>query len=221
MANGGTLFFDEVDGLSPAAQGKLLRFLQERTFRPLGSERYEKADVKVIAATNRDLDRLVSDKQLRADLYYRLNVLRLHLPPLRERTCDIPLLAQSLVDGCRPGAAARMTLSAAALRLLALHDWPGNVRELSNVMQRAILACDGSTILPAHIGLAETPPEAAGAGGFRSARAATLAAFERRYIEDLLRKHHGNVTHAAREANQDRRAFGRFIKKHQIKRLAI
>jgi DNA-binding NtrC family response regulator len=227
MCEGGTLLLDEIDALSLAAQAKLLRFLQEHTFRPLGSDRHERANVRVLAATNRDLDACVKAGQLRADLYFRLNVLRLHLPPLRERPGDIPLLASSLLK--ESGAQSRAaSFSTAALRMLSAHTWPGNVRELSNVIQRAVVNCDGTVIQPSHItirdvaaGESSCPADTADVADFRSARRAAVEAFERRYIEDLLRKHHGNVTHAAREAQQDRRAFGRFIKKHQINRVAV
>lgn len=219
MAEGGTVFLDEVDSLSLAAQGKLLRFLQEHTFRALGSDRFDRADVRVIAATNRDLEGCVRDKQFRSDLFFRLNVLRLHLPPLRDRGRDVELLAQGILRESRTadGPAPR-AFSTAAMRMLALHDWPGNVRELCNVVQRAVVACDGDRILPAHLELVPSSRASAAPQDmeFRAAKAAAVAAFERRYVEDLLRKHHGNVTHAAREAQQDRRAFGRVIKRHHI-----
>jgi two-component system response regulator GlrR len=227
VADGGTLFLDEIDALSMAAQAKLLRFLQEHTYRPLGSDRFERADVRLVAATNRDLDVCVREKQLRADLYFRLNVLRLNLPPLRDRRGDVPLLAQTVLEEQRGPAPTPCSFSAAALNLLTAHDWPGNVRELINVVQRAIVACDGRVIQPAHINIgggcepgaiAEPPPVVA---DFKTARKAALDAFERRYVEDLLRKHRGNVTRAARDARQDRRAFGRFIKKHHIDRAAV
>lgn len=220
MAEGGTLFLDEVDSLSMAAQAKLLRFVQEHSYRPLGSERVDRADVKVLAATNRDLDAAVRDRQMRADLYFRLNVLRIHLPPLRDRAGDIPRLAQAMLDECRGSLESPPTsLSAAAMRMLTSHAWPGNVRELQNVVHRAAVACDGAVILPAHITLGHQPPAAVpDTGDFRSAKAAAVTAFERQYIETMLEKHGGNVTHAAREAHQDRRAFGRFIKKYQLKR---
>jgi DNA-binding NtrC family response regulator len=228
MADGGTLFLDEIDALSIAAQAKLLRFLQEHTFRALGSDRYDRADVRVIAATNRDLDACVRDKQVRADLYFRLNVLRLHLPPLRERSGDISLVAQSVLDQNRGSELGPRSFSAGALTVLAAHNWPGNVRELINVVQRAMVACDGRVIQPAHISIdsdrhhrSMTSETSAVVADFRTARRAALDAFERRYVEDLLRKHHGNVTRAARDARQDRRAFGRFIKKHQISKIAV
>ena len=226
MADSGTLFLDEIDALSLAAQAKLMRFLQEHTFRPLGSDHYDRADVRVIAATNRDLEACVRNTQLRPDLYFRLNVLRLHLPPLRERPGDIPLLAQSVLkEHSASSPTAPASFSTAALRVLAAHNWPGNVRELSNVVQRAMVACDSNTIEPSHITIgdenAPSQAEPTKVTDFRSARRVALDAFERRYVEDLLRKHRGNVTHAAREAHQDRRAFGRFIKKHQISRVLV
>jgi DNA-binding NtrC family response regulator len=221
MAEGGCLFLDEIDALSLASQAKLLRLLQEGTFRSLGSERSLNADVKVIGATNRDLDDCVRNKQFRSDLFFRLNVLRVHLPPLRERREDIEMLAQNFLAECRGSLeSAPQGFSSAGLRLLRSHDWPGNIRELGNVVQRAAVACDGDRILPSHIDL-QAPGPPPSLGQFRAARAAALAAFERRYVEELLRKHGGNVTHAAIEAQQDRRAFGRIIKKHQINREAL
>jgi len=220
MAEGGTLFLDEVDALSLAAQAKLLRFLQDRTFRPLGSDRFHQADVNIIAATNRDVEQCVTAKQFRSDLYFRLNVLRLHLPPLRERRNDIALLASHFLQARRTACdTAARSFFPSTLRALALYDWPGNVRELANVVQRATVACDSAQILPRHV----TIPTASGpaeppSAHFRAARAAAVESFERRYVEDLLRKHGGNVTRAARAARKDRRAFGRLVKKYSIDR---
>jgi two-component system, NtrC family, response regulator GlrR len=220
IAEGGTLFLDEVDALSLPAQAKLLRFLQERTFRPLGAESFVQSDVHVIAATNRDLEACVRDKQFRPDLYFRLNVLRLHLPLLRERRGDISLLAtHALEQHCASTERIARTFSAAALRRLASYDWPGNVRELCNVVKRAVVLCDGAQIQPHHLALPAGEPVPAGAGtSFRQARAGAIAAFERTYVEELLRKHHFNVTRAAIEAGKDRRAFGRLVKKYRIER---
>jgi DNA-binding NtrC family response regulator len=219
MADGGTLFLDEIDALSLTAQGKLLRFLQEHTFRPLGADRFQRADVNVIAATNRDLEACIRDRQFRADLYFRLNVLRLHLPPLRARRGDIALLANHFVETRRAATAAGpRALSAAAIRALSLYDWPGNVRELANVVQRAIVVCDGDRILPSHVSLPQGASSQATPGYFRAARAAAVEAFERQYVEDLLRKHGGNVTQAARAAHKERRSFGRLLKKYRIVR---
>jgi len=224
MADSGTLFFDEVDALSVPAQAKLLRFLQERTYRPLGSERFCSADVRVIAATNRDLEGSVQELQFRSDLFFRLNVLRLRLPPLRDRRSDIEILAYAALKeySCTDDDVMPRTFSPSALRILSLYDWPGNVRELYNVVQRAAIACGGDCILPRDLDLPNlhvaSPTESGCA--FRTARAAAVASFEKRYVEELLRKHRGNVTQAAREAQQDRRAFGRFIKKYNIDRCA-
>jgi two-component system response regulator GlrR len=220
LADGGTLFLDEIDSLSLTAQSKLLRFLQDHTFRPLGGEHSERANVRVIAASNRDLEGCLEHKEFRADLFFRLNILRLHLPPLRERRDDIPLLAQRMLEDLRAdGAPPAKSLSPAALRVLKCHAWPGNVRELWNVVHRAVVECDGGTILPEHVALTmRSRPEPL---RFRAARAEVVASFERHYVEDLLRKHGGNVTHAAREADQDRRAFGRVIKKYNIDRRAL
>jgi DNA-binding NtrC family response regulator len=223
MAEGGTLFLDEVDSLSPAAQAKLLRFLQERTYRPLGAERFQQADVSVVAATNRDLRALVRDGRFREDLYFRLDVMRLHMPALRARRGDIPILARHLVNVlCAENGTPRKTLSAAAVRRLEGHDWPGNVRELLAVLQSAIVFCAGTQILPSHLfpPATSSPSEPAGAS-FRKARAFAIEIFERSYVVDLLRKHRGNVTRSAQEAQKDRRAFGKLIKKYRINRLEV
>ena len=225
-AQGGTLFLDEIDALSLASQAKLLRFLQEHTYRPLGSDRAVHADLRIVAATNRDLERAVCDKLFRSDLYFRLNVLSVHLPPLRVRSGDVEILAESVLNQVNQVLEGpRRSFSRAALRALCAHSWPGNIRELGNVVQRAAVTCEGERILPCHIRLvaarATFGSPSATAGEFRSARAAAVATFERHYVEGLLRKHRGKVTQAAREACQDRRAFGRFIKKYQIDRSTL
>jgi len=157
--------------------------------------------VSVIAATNSELEGCVRDKQFRSDLYFRLNVLRLHLPPLRERQGDIGLLASHFLAALRkPTDPIRKSFSALALQKLALYAWPGNIRELFNVVQRAVVLSEGSQILPGSLSLPNAAPVVATAGAsFRSAR----GAFERLYVEELLRKHHGNITHAASEAQKD------------------
>jgi DNA-binding NtrC family response regulator len=224
MAEGGTLFLDEIDALSVTAQGKLLRFLADGTFRPLGADRFQRANVRVVTATNKDVQVAVRADQFRADLLYRLNVLRLHLPPLRQRRSDIAVLAAHFLRECRKdgGEVAPRAFSAAALRVLSYHDWPGNIRELQNVVHRAFVSCEGRRILPSHLTLAGvTDSSPAASGQFRSARAAVVAAFERQYVEELLRKNNGNVTRAARDANKERRAFGRLMKKHGIDRRAL
>lgn len=219
LANGGSLFLDEIDALSLSAQGKLLRFLQERRYRPLGSDRFLEADVNVIAASNQDVGALVQAKRFRADLFFRLNVLRIHLPPLRNRRGDISLLADHFVTAsCAEAGIPRKTLNPATIRALTAMEWPGNVRELLNVMQRAVALGSGPQILPRDVitGAAEAAPSVA--GGFREARSEALARFETEYVRALLHKHGGNITRAARDAGKDRRAFGRLVKKHHIDR---
>jgi DNA-binding NtrC family response regulator len=222
MAAGGTLFLDEIDALSLPGQAKLLRFLQEQTFKPLGADRFVRADVNILAATNRDLEELVHERRFRSDLYFRLNVLSLHLAPLRSRREDIPLLARHFVEvTCAEKGLPRKTVSPLAVQRLMLHDWPGNVRELVNVIQRAVVFSAGRQILPCHVlspssddEQREEPPHFP----FRQARAQAVETFERSYVESLLCRHGGNVTRAAREAQKDRRAFGRLAKKYGVQR---
>lgn len=224
MAEGGTLFLDEIDSLALSSQAKLLRFLQDRQFRALGSDHFEVSNVRVVAATNRDLESAVRDRQFRSDLFFRLNVLRLRLSPLRERGGDVELLACAALKDCTEvSAGARPSFTQSALKALTLHNWPGNVRELYNVVQRAVIASEGGRILPEHLDLpiGEHIANSDAGADFRTLRAAAVANFEKQYVEDLLRKHRGNVTHAAREARQDRRAFRRFIRKYNIDRRSL
>ncbi len=216
LAEGGTIFLDEIDALSLRAQAKLLRYLQEGTYRPLGSERIVRTDVHVIAATNQDLLAAVREKRFREDLYFRLNVLSLRLPALRERAEDIGTLARYAAHTLGE----RKLVSAGAIEKLKLHHWPGNVRELFNVIQRAAHASDEGHILPGHIdlpGLAD-PPESQPTAipRFQQAREETVIRFERTYVAELLRQHHGNVSQAARAAGKERRAFGKLAKKYGI-----
>jgi len=212
LADKGTLFLDEIDSLSLSAQAKLLRFLQDHQFKPLGAERYEHSDVKVVAASNRSLKQLVDEKQFRADLFFRLNVLHLELPSLRERPQDIPLLARHFLELYSPSKA-RKSLTPAALQRLTSYSWPGNIRELANVIQRAIVFSKGAQISGADVGLFDTPAGAAPTM-FRAAREEAIQDFEREYVKDLLRRNNGNITWAAKEAGQERRAFGRLVKKY-------
>jgi DNA-binding NtrC family response regulator len=215
-AEGGTLLLDEVDSLPLLAQVKLLRLLQEKEYRPLGSPRVQRADVRVLAATNGDVAVAVAAGRLRQDLYYRLNVIPLRLPPLRERRQDIPLLIRHFLaklahEAGRP--AARFT-PAAIERLLA-HDWPGNVRELEHAVERAlILTPPGEPIGDPQLG---PPPQTAVLReGFQQAKARAVAQFESDYIRGLLLATGGNISRAAKAAEKNRRAFWELIRKHQI-----
>jgi len=201
------------------AQTKLLRFLQECSYRPLGADRFIEADVDIIAATNRDIEECVREKQIRSDLYFRLNGLRVKLPPLRERRSDIELLARHFLKAHPPSPGSKpKKLLPATIRKLAQYDWPGNVRELANVVQRGALVAEGHYILPENISLPLSDwVDDSVSDNFRHARARVIEAFEKRYVEDLLRKHNGNVTRAALEAGKDRRAFGRLKKKYGLR----
>jgi len=220
LAQGGTLFLDEVDGLSLGAQGKILRLLQERIYRPLGSEHFRSTNVRVIAAANRNLEDLVRAKQFREDLFFRLNVLRLHLPPLRQRREDIALMARHFLEEiCAAGRMEKKVFSPAGIRKLEAYDWPGNVRELANTVHRSIFAAPGTQIAGAHIDFCSSRSSVeAEPDSFRNAKIVAIERFEREYVERLLEKYSGNITQAAREAGKDRRAFGRLVKKYRLPR---
>ncbi|MDD5555915.1 MAG: sigma-54 dependent transcriptional regulator [bacterium] len=209
-ADGGTLFLDEVGTLSPSAQAKLLRCLEEKKCEPLGGDRTVETDIRVIAATNEDLARAVGEKRFRKDLYYRLNVLQIEIPPLRKRKEDIPLLARHFLGGMgRPEA----SVSSEAMSLLLAHDWPGNVRELEHVIERGIASMRGDVLTPDDL------PPAIGRGGVQEA--ATLgdkvAVFEKNLIEDKLRETGGNVARAALELREPIRTLRRKIKRYGIR----
>jgi len=206
-ADGGTVFLDEVGEMPLAMQAKLLRVLQEGEVTPVGDHRPKRVDVRVIAATNRDLEAEVADKRFREDLYYRLAAFPVALPPLCDRTEDIPLLADRfLAEAAERHHKDIAGIQRGALDLLAAYAWPGNVRELQNEIERAVaLARDGETIGPAHLsakltgdGAAHRAPAddgvAAGGKPLREAR----EAFEVRYVAGVLRVHDGNVSHTAK-----------------------
>jgi len=222
LAEGGTLFLDEIDSLSSPAQAKLLRFLQGQTYRPLGGDRFVQADVNVLAATNCDLEQLMHQQHFRSDLFFRLNVLRVHMVPLRERRGDVPILAQHFLDTlCAQHGLPRKILAPAALTRLSSLEWTGNVRELSNMMRRAFVYAEGAQVLPCHLQGPEADQAAAAEHeSFREARARAIQAFERQYLIQLLRQYKGNITQAARYAGKDRRALGRLVKRHNIDRKA-
>lgn len=216
-AEGGTLFLDEIDSLPLGAQTKLLRFLQEKEYRPVGSCANCHADVRVIAASNHQLAAMVERGMFRSDLYFRLNVLNFTLPTLRERRDDIPELARYFVEHCcHEHHRATPSLTAQALRKLASYDWPGNVRELHNVIERAVLFCQGSFIGADDLQLPCDAVCEEGVESFRAAKARTVEAFEKSYIERLLALNAGNITRAAMDAKKNRRAFFALMRKHDI-----
>ncbi|MFZ0928660.1 MAG: sigma-54 dependent transcriptional regulator [Syntrophobacteraceae bacterium] len=215
-SEGGTLFLDEIDGFSPVVQVKLLRFLEEKTYRPLGDTQERQADVRVIAALNVDPDEAVKSGRLRLDLYYRLGVFRVNLPALRERIEDIPLLACHFLRKLSRGLGKEIKgFSQAAIDKLITHDWPGNVRELENAIERAAVFCNSEMVEDEHIVLARFQMEDVEAS-FQETKSRLVRQFEIEYIEKLLLAYSGNVTKAAAAAKKDPRAFRHLIQKYGI-----
>ncbi len=215
-ANGGTLFLDEIDCLPIMAQVKLLRFLQEKEYRPLGSSTMRQANVRIIAASNLDLQEAVGNGKVRQDLFYRLNVISLALPPLRERREDIPLLARHFLDKyAREFNRETTDFAPDALNSLMMHGWPGNVRELEHVIERAMVLCEGPIIRTSDL-MISSSPSLVGRESLRQAKAKEIARFEKNYIQGLLSACKGNITKAAQVAQKNRRAFWQLIKKHEI-----
>lgn len=215
-ADGGTLFLDEIDSLPLLSQVKLLRFLQEKEYRPLGSTRTSRADVRVIAATNSDPEEAIKAGKLRQDFYYRLNVIPLTLPALRERREDISLLARHFLAKFAAELEKRVTdFSLDAIRLLVSYDWPGNVRELEHIIMRAVALSTRPVIGDADLTLPRRHP-APLQESFRGAKSKVVIEFEKTYIEKLLLMHDGNISRAAQAAQKNRRAFWQLIRKHHI-----
>ena len=203
VADGGTLFLDEIGELSIGVQGKLLRFIEERTFRRVGGTRDLRVDVRIVAATNRELEAEVESGRFREDLFYRLSVLPIELPPLRHRRSDVPLLATTFLRGFARELGKRIHgIDREAMELLLHHDWPGNVRELRNAIERAVLLADGDVLRPSHLPPdlrregrrhpAPPPEPRLGLGGL------DLEDLERRLLREALRLAEGNRTEAGR-----------------------
>ncbi|HEY5946165.1 MAG TPA: sigma 54-interacting transcriptional regulator, partial [Kofleriaceae bacterium] len=210
-ADNGTIFLDEIGELALPLQAKLLRVLQEHEVRPLGATKNQRVDVRVVAATNKNLEAMLADGSFREDLYYRLNVIHLDLPPLRSRPEDIvPLAEHVLVQlGAKQNPPRRMRLSPEAQHLLLAYHWPGNVRELMNVLERGVALCQGELIadddLPSHV-RERRPADFLGAA---VARRMTLAELEREFIERVLEDEAGNKTRAAQRLGLDRKTLYR------------
>jgi DNA-binding NtrC family response regulator len=224
VADRGTLFLDEIGELPQTLQAKLLRALQERQIRRVGGTKFVNVDVRLVSATNRDIAEMVRKGEFRDDLFYRVNVITIALPPLRDRAGDVALLAHHFLrrygrnrdhalDGIEP----------AALAQLEAYPWPGNVRELQNVVERACALTDGPTIrvrdLPEHIrGRGRPAPAVPGKDlPLAEAREAWVQAFAQEYLTDLLRRHGGNISQAAKTAGVDRKTLHRLLAKHGIK----
>jgi DNA-binding NtrC family response regulator len=222
LADGGTLLLDEVDMLPQKGQVTLLRFLQNQTFRKLGGQHDERVDVRIIAASNRSLERLAAQNEFRSDLLFRIKLMFVELPALRDRSGDARLLADHFLKECavRYGVPARR-LDAATLDWLDRYQWPGNVRELENLIHRSFLLSDRAEIA------IDRPVAAAARAGdqhiqiedcanYRAAKARAIASFDVGYLRTLLAQNAGNIARAARAAGKERRALGKLLKRYGI-----
>ncbi len=220
-ADGGTLFLDEIGDLALDMQPALLRALDKRTIRAVGRIGQRMVSVRVVAATKRDLRAEMATRRFREDLYYRLAVIRIAVPPLRERPADVALLAQSFIETCArpPGFCVRQP----ALERLARLPWPGNVRQLRNVMEHACAVSHGSELDLTDF-LASVSPASPGIGAaialdkpFKEAKAAVVEEFERVYLKALLERHGGNLSAASRTADLDRKHVRELLRKHGLR----
>jgi len=229
-ARGGTLFLDEIEVLSSKAQVALLRFLQDLEYRPVGGTVVRNANVRVIAASNADLGELANGGRYRRDLLFRLSVLTVDLPPLRERQRDVLLLAETFLTrfGRQYHSPPKSTHPDAIYRLLE-YEWPGNVRELENLIHREVLMTDGPMI---HLSCLPTAGARSKSSGdamlsrltesrFQDAKARTIAQFERAYIVELLSRTRGNISLAARISGKERSRLGKLVKKHGLERVSF
>jgi Nif-specific regulatory protein len=216
LAHGGTLFLDEVGELSGSTQVKLLRVLQEREFERLGGVTPIKVNVRLVAATNKDLEAAVKEGTFREDLYYRLNVFAVYLPPLRERRPDISLLADHFVEkyAAAHGKDVRR-LATTAIDMLMSYHWPGNVRELENCIERAVLVCEGGVIHAHHLPPSLQTAEVSGTLPRKSLDEA-LASYEKDLIVDALKTARGNRARAARLLDSTERIIGYAVQKYDI-----
>jgi DNA-binding NtrC family response regulator len=216
-AEGGTLFFDEVDALAPANQVKLLRFLQEKEYRRLGEARAQGADVRVLAATNRDLVKASRAGTFREDLMFRLRVVPIAIPPLRDRPADIlPLIDAFVPWYAEQYELAPVRFSESARELLCHYGWPGNVRELENLVRNVTCVQPGQTIELAELPLLAEANGRKTNGSFQRLKSTIVAEFERKYVEEALQAADGNITRAARSAGKPRRAFFELMRKYGI-----
>lgn len=220
-AHRGTFFLDEIGDLPQMLQAKLLRTLQERTLRRVGGNTEVEVDIRVVAATSRDLDAMVQSREFREDLYYRINVVRLDLPPLRNRGDDLGLLAEYFTERfSREMGRAVPAINQATYRILADYQWPGNVRELQNVIRRALALSDGDEIspkdLPVSVVVEAESNQGNKARGFFGLRREHVARFEREYLASLLKRHNGNVKEASQEAQVPRATLYRLLKNHEL-----
>jgi two-component system, NtrC family, response regulator GlrR len=220
LGHSGTLLLDEVDALTQKAQVSLLRFLQDKHYRPVGAQREENSDVRIIAASNRPLHELVLQQKFRMDLLYRLKLMHVQLPPLRDRKGDIPLLARHFVEsGAKRFGCSVRPISSDTLAWFEVYQWPGNVRELEHLVYNALLLCDRLEItVPPPPLLSAEPAGERVIDSYSCAKKQAIAAFERSYLGELIEHARGNVSVAARLARTERRHLGRLLKKYRLGR---
>ncbi len=216
LAEGGTLFLDEIGDLNLTTQIKLLRVLQEREFERLGGTETIKANVRLIVATNKDLEQAIAKNEFREDLFYRLNVFQIFMPPLRERKSDILMLADHFLEKCaREHHKSIRRISTPAIDMLTSYHWPGNVRELENIIERAVLVCETNAIHGHH--LPPTLQTAEGSGTvMRLSLESAVEAYERDIIQDALKSARGNRAKAAKLLDTTERIMGYKVKKYKI-----
>jgi two-component system response regulator HydG len=223
LAHRGTLFLDEIGELLPALQVKLLRVLQERQFRRLGGTRQVEVDVRLVSATNRDLEELVAQNKFRSDLYYRLNVISVRVPPLRERDGDVPLLAHSFLNHYRKQNAkpALLGFTREVVQIFERYTWPGNIRELQNVVEHACALADGDMIamkdLPeqfasGNLRLARLRSTTFAGSTYKEAKERWLMEFEAAFANEMMQRYGGNLSRAAEAAGVDRKTFRKLLK---------
>ncbi len=218
-AEGGTLFLDEIGSISPYIQVKFLRLLQDKVYKPLGDSRCRRADVRIIAATNKDLLSLVRDGAFREDLFYRLDIVSIHIPPLRERKEDIRLLVRHFVDKySREYRKPIEKISEDAIKAFISYDWPGNVRELENRVQKIVVMSESGQIDTDDVNLPGPRPAVKDPclEYFKVAKKRAVTAFEKTYLTNLLVEYRGDVASAARKAGKSRTALWNLLKKHNL-----
>ncbi|MBI2114686.1 MAG: sigma-54-dependent Fis family transcriptional regulator, partial [candidate division NC10 bacterium] len=212
-AEGGTLFLDEIGDMAPELQAKLLRVIEDRAVRPVGSDEAVPVDLRLVAATNKDLPTTIQEGQFREDLYYRLAVIPIHIPPLRERREDIPLLAEHFLRGSAASGKAIRGLTPAAMAALLRHPWPGNARELENVVKRAVTLTVGEQITPEALLLETSPAPAPATLLAQSARRPTLDELTGEYVALVLREVSGDKAKAAEILGISKRTLYRWEKR--------
>jgi len=222
-ADGGTVFLDEIGDIPLTIQAKLLRFIQEGEFKPVGGLQSQRVDARIIAATNKDLTALVKEGRFREDLFYRLNVFHIHIPPLRERNEDVPVLARHFLTLYSSQMRKQVReIDPLALEMLLQHVWPGNVRELENVMEHAVIVCQDTVLGPKDLSFflpveqeKENDPSILDLP-YQEARDLVLEEFNQFYLGSVLKEYGGNVTRAARKLDMKRQTLQYLIRKNKV-----